>query len=177
MNVAPLRAALVGLLTVFAVGACSGSEAGTDNEPVTAVSSPFAGDVRLAAEAVEAELGGPQVFFEITATPQLTNVFVAADEGTSAVPYIYVDGELQPPAPVIEGVEGQTFTLDDIDFDDARVLSGVDADLPTATIDAFSVEGGPGGFVRYVISARSAQGGVLDIVVAPSGVIVEVIAL
>ena len=140
-------------------------------------SALFVADVRLAAEAVEAELGGPQDFFEITATPQLTNIFVATDGGSSAVPYILIDGELQPPAPTIEGVEGQTFTLDDIDFDDETVLSGVAVDLPTATIDAFSVEGGAGGFVRYVISARSAQGGVLDIVVAPSGAVVEVIPL
>ena len=177
MNVAPLRAALTGLLVILALAACSGSGAGSGTEPAPAVSSSFVADVRLAAAAVEAELGGPQVFFEITATPQLTNIFVAADAGTSAVPYIYVDGELQPAAPAIEGVEGQTFTLDDIDFDEATVLGGIATDLPTATIDAFSVEGGAGGFVRYVISARSAQGGVLDIVVAPSGAVVQVIPL
>ena len=176
MNAA-LRTALSGLLAVLIVSACSGSGTESDNESRPAGPSSFVADVRLAAEAVEAELGGPQVFFEITATPQLTNIFVAADGGASAVPYIYVDGELQPPAPTIEGVEGQTFTVDDLDFDGATVLSGVAADLPSAIIDAFSVEGGAGGFVRYVISARSAQGGVLDIVVAPSGAVVQVIPL
>jgi hypothetical protein len=172
---------VVGLLAALALVACSGGDSSGENESgernAAAGSAQFVADVRLAAEAVEAELGGPQDFFEITATPQLTNVFVAADGGASAVPYIFVGGELQPPAPTIEGVEGQTFTFDDIDFDDETVLSGVTADLPTATIDAFSVEGGAGGFVRFVISARSAQGGVLDIVVAPSGAVVEVIPL
>ncbi len=173
---------VVGLLAALSLIACSGGNSSGENESgessaAATGSAQFVADVRFAAEAVEAELGGPQDFFEITATPQLTNVFVAADGGSSAVPYIFVDGELQPPAPTIEGVEGQTFTFDDIDFDDETVLSGVAADLPTATIDAFSVEGGAGGFVRYVISARSAQGGVLDIVVAPSGAVVEVIPL
>ena len=54
------------------------------------------------------------------------------------------------------------------------MLGGVQSDLPSSTIDAFSVEGGPGGFVRYVVSVRSEQGGVLDIVVTPTGSIVEV---
>ncbi len=172
-----MRAAVAGIFAILALTACNGSDAASKSEPTPAGSASFAADVRSAAEAVETELGGPQFFFEITATPQLTNVFVAADGGASAVPYIFVDGELQPPAPTIEGVEGQTFTLDDVDFDDATVLAGVAADLPTATIDALSVEGGTGGFVRYVISARSAQGGVLDIVVAPSGAVIEVIPL
>lgn len=181
-----MRCMAVGLVAVVLLAACGGGDSnGNSSESTdTAASadenggqSSFVSDVRLAAEAVEAELGGPQEFFEITATPQLTNVFVAVDSGTSAVPYIFVDGELQPPAPTIEGVEGQTFTSDELDFDQGSVLDGVTADLPTATIDAFSVEGGSGGFVRYVISARSAQGGVLDIVVAPSGAVVEVIPL
>jgi hypothetical protein len=176
MKSASVRGIGVGFIAVVALAACSGGSGSSDSAGNDEQSS-FVADVRLAAEAVEAELGGPQEFYEITATPQLTNVFVAADAGTSAVPYIYVDGELQPPAPAIEGVEGQTFTSDALDFDEASVLDGVTADLPTATVDAFSVEGGAGGFVRYVISARSAQGGVLDIVVAPSGAVVEVIAL
>lgn len=177
------RARRLAVSAVLLLAACSGgsgagnSGGGTGGDGVPGSDRSFVTDVRRAAEAVERELGAAQEFFEITATPQLTNVFIAIDGGTTAVPYIFVDGELEPPAPAIEGASGQTFTLDSLDFDETAVLGGVVADLPSATIDAFSVEGGSGGFVRYVISARSEQGGVLDIVVAPSGAVVEVIPL
>jgi hypothetical protein len=154
----------------MAFAACSGGSDRTTSDG----GDSFVSDIAAAAAAVDAALGGPQDFFEITATPQLTNVFVAIDGGTAAVPYIFLDGELQAPAPRIDGAAGQTFTAAAIDFDEATVLDGVENDLPDATIDAFSVEGGPGGFVRYVVSARSEQGGVLDIVVAPSGAVIEV---
>ncbi|MGK0276337.1 MAG: hypothetical protein ACI9N0_002728 [Ilumatobacter sp.] len=156
--------------SLIALAACSG---GSD-QATSGGGDSFVSDIAAAAAAVDAALGGPQEFFEITATPQLTNVFVAIDGGTAAVPYIFLDGELQAPAPRIDGAAGQTFTAEAIDFDEATVLDGVENDLPNATIDAFSVEGGPGGFVRYVVSARSEQGGVLDIVVAPSGAVIEV---
>jgi|TARA_B110000240_G_scaffold168120_1_gene190346 hypothetical protein len=164
------RRSLLLAASLVVVAACSG---GSD-EATSGGRDSFVSDIAAAAAAVDAALGGPQEFFEITATPQLTNVFVAIDGGTAAVPYIYLDGELQAPAPRIDGAAGQTFKADAIDFDEATVLDGVENDLPNATIDAFSVEGGPGGFVRFVVSARSEQGGVLDIVVAPSGAVIEV---
>jgi hypothetical protein len=165
-----IRRSLLLAASLMALAACSG---GSDRT-TSGGGDSFVSDIAAAAAAVDAALGGPQDFFEITATPQLTNVFVAIDGGTAAVPYIFLDGELQAPAPRIDGAAGQTFTADAIDFDEATVLDGVENDLPDATIDAFSVEGGPGGFVRYVVSARSEQGGVLDIVVAPSGAVIEV---
>ena len=158
------------IAVLFAFLGCSGS-ADSDAAPNE---SPFGFEIRAAVAAIEAELDGAQEYFEITATPQLTNIFVAVDDGTAAVPYVYLAGELQAPGPRIDGATGQTFTAAAIDFDDKKILAGVAADLPTAAIDALSIEGGPGGFVRYVVSARSAQGGVLDIVVAPSGAVIEV---
>ena len=164
------RRSLLLAASLVVVAACSG---GSD-EATSGGRDSFVSDIAAAAAAVDAALGGPQEFFEITATPQLTNVFVAIDGCTAAVRYIYLDGELQLPAPRIDGAAGQTFKADAIDFDEATVLDGVENDLPNAMIDAFSVEGGPGGFVRFVVSARSEQGGVLDIVVAPSGAVIEV---
>jgi hypothetical protein len=129
---------------------------------------PFVLDVKAAIAAVEDELGGPQTYFEVTANSQFTNVFVAVDEGTAAVGYVFVDGELQPPSPKEDGATGQTFTADDVDFDPMLVAGGVASDLPTSTIDAISVYGNGFGAV-YVLAASSTSGGFLDIEVGPQG--------
>jgi hypothetical protein len=50
----------------------------------------------------------------------------------------------------------------------------VSEELPESTIESFSIEGGAGGVVRYVVSTRSPEGGLLDVTVAPDGSVLEV---
>lgn len=155
------------MVAVTLLAAC-----GSDSD--AAPETSFVGDIRVAVAAVEAELGPGQEYFEVTAGPQLTNVFVAIDDATAAIPYVYADGELQPPAPVLTGASGFVFTADAIDFDESTVLGKIAGELPDAVIDTVSVEGGEGGTVRYVVSVRSSAGGVLDVTVGPDGSVLAV---
>ena len=159
--------AVVALLGAVLIG-CGGGDS-AESTPAVLVA-----DIVPAIEAVEAELGAGQQFFEVNATAQLVNLFVAVDDATSAVPYIYFDGELQPPAPALAVESGFTFTADAVDFDADTVLDSIADELPESTIEGFAIEGGEGGIVRYLVSARSVQGGVLAVTVAPDGAVLEV---
>jgi hypothetical protein len=161
---APRLGVVVGLLIVAA--ACGGDDDGR--------SDTFVSEIRPAIEAVEDELGVGQQFFEVTANSQVVNLFVAVDDATAAVPYVYLDGELQPPAPTLTGASGFTFSADAVDFDENSILEAVSEELPESTIGALSIEGGAGGAVRYVISTLSPEGGQLDVTVAPDGTVLEV---
>ena len=160
-----LIGAVVGLVVVaVAAAGCSDDDAGSDTD--------FVNDIDAAVQAVEAELGPGQQFFEVTATAQLTNVFVATDGATAAIPYVYLDGELGPPAPSL-AASGHTFAAEQIDIDEEAILSQVVEEVPDATIESLSVEGGDDS-VRYVVAVRSPAGGVLDVTVSPDGAVLEV---
>lgn len=166
------------------LAACGGADGGAPDqlEPTTidadqqvdADERPgFVDDVFAAIDAVEAERGAGQRYFEVTANAQFTNVFVAVDDATAAIAYAFVDGELQPPAPKQTGAEGATFAASDVAFDPALVLSGVTGDLPNSQVDAISVYGDGIG-ATYVLAATSEVGGFLDIVVGPEGQVLSV---
>lgn len=162
-----MRSFAVALLVAATVVGCGSDDDG-------AAGDSFVADIRPAIEAVEAELGAGQQYFEVTANELVTNLFVAVDDATAAVPYVYLDGELQPPAPKLTGASGFTFSADAVDFDEETVLEPVREELTDSTIEAFSIEGGAGGAVRYVVSTLSPEGGRLDVTVAPDGTVLEV---
>jgi hypothetical protein len=168
LTTVPGRRSWIGIVAAATLLASCGSDSGP------APDTSFVGDIRDAVAAVEAELGPGQEYFEVTAGPQLTNVFVAVDGATAAVPYVYVDGELQPPAPKLTGASGFVFSADAIGFDESAVLGRIDGELPDAVVDTLSVEGAEGGAVRYVASVRSSAGGVLDVTVGPDGAVLAV---
>lgn len=162
------------VLALLAVGALA-SACGSDDEGSDDLG--LGEDVLAAIAAVEVDLGEGQEYFEVTATASLTNVFVAIDAATAAVPYVFRSGELQPPAPALTGAEGFTFTAEAVDFDPDAILSQIADELPDATIEALSVEGGEGGVVRYVASVRSQVGGVLEVTLGPDGAVLAVDSL
>ena len=161
-----MKGIAVALLVVAALAGCDDEQ---DASPPVAID-----DIGPAVAAVEAELGAGQQFFEVNATPQLVNLFVAVDDATAAVPYIFFDGELQPPAPALAVESGFTFGAGAVAFDVDTVLDAVADELPDSTIEGFAIEGGDGGIVRYLVSTLSAQGGVLAVTVGPDGAILEV---
>jgi hypothetical protein len=163
-------------------GSAAGSSAvttgsvGTDGASVPEADDDLqvlARQLREAVAAVDAELGGPQSYFEVTATPQLTNVFVVTDDAAGAIPYVFLDGALQPPGPMLSGT-GNEFTAEALTFDESLLLGRIADELPSAVIESVSVEGGASGAVRYVVTARSDEGGLLEIVVGPDGAILSV---
>lgn len=129
-----------------------------------------------ALDAVEAERGGPQQYFEVNATSALVNVFVADPEAGTVIPYVFVDGELA--ARDASPAQGATFGRDALDdLDPATVTDQVSADLPDSVQDAFVMEGGADGSVRYSVVVSSLAGGQLLVIVAGDGTVLSVEAV
>jgi hypothetical protein len=161
------RLVSIGVVGVVAsVSGCGGDDGGQSD-------TGFVADISAAVDAVEAERGPGQEYFEVTAGPQFTNVFVAVEDATAAIPYVYRDGQLEPPAPKLSGASGFTFTAAAAAVDDT-ILTTILDELPEATVETLSIEGGEGDAVRYVVTARSPEGGVLEVTVARDGAVLAV---
>ena len=133
-------------------------------------------EIDAAVAAVEAELGGEQVYFEINATALLVNLFVADPEARTVTPFAYVGGELSSQAPLpVES--GSAFPASALAFDPQRVLSCVVAESPASTPEVFFVEANADGAVRYTVLTTNSQGGQLTIEVAGQGLVLAVDAI
>lgn len=157
--------ALAAVLTLTA--ACGG-----DDEGGAGAVRPVLDQIEPAMAAVDAERGGPQQYYEVNATPQFVNLFVA--EGTDQVQaYLYVDGELQPPTPP-QDATGLTFGADAVAFDPDELLSGVDEELPGSDITVLALAAGADGRVQYIATLESERGGVLDVTLDADGTVLSV---
>ncbi len=83
--------ALVAAALVVGAASCGGGD--------DAAARPALDQIAPAVAAVEAKLGGPQQYFEINATPQLVNLFVADAAKTTVTPYVYVGGAVAEAGP------------------------------------------------------------------------------
>ncbi|HRA86276.1 MAG TPA: hypothetical protein PLT40_18245 [Ilumatobacteraceae bacterium] len=133
---------------------------------------PIIDQIDAAVAALEAQLGGPQEYFEINATARLVNLFVALNDGAVAQPWLYLAGSLTS----AEGqpASGGTFAAASLTFDPAVVLSKVQLELPDLTIESFYIHGDGQGSVLYGVLATSSKGGGLDVVLGADGTVKSV---
>lgn len=150
-------------------GAGCGDDAGGSDPPLLSEIAP-------AVEALEAELGNPPQYFEIRATSLAITLWVSADQGRRAIPYVYADGELDDPDSAREvDPGGFTFAaVDALTFDPEHLFDQVTAELENTTLTEFSVLGGAEGAIRLGVIAQSKRGGRLDVRLAPDGEVLEV---
>ena len=93
---------------------------------------------------------------------------MATDDATTATAYVYLDGELQPPAPPRDVAGGETFRAAALDFDPDAIFTGIADELGDPTVTQFVIVGGPGGAVQYSAFVASSAGGVLDVLLGPT---------
>lgn len=149
-------------------GAC-----GDDDDGDAAL--PLVGDVAPAVTALETELGDAPQYFEIRATTLSVTLWVSADQGHRAIPYVWADGELADAgaAQVVES--GFTFAaVDALEFDPDAVLDRVGDELDTA-LTQFSIVGTESGAPRYTVTAESDRGGEIDIQLDAAGTPLEAV--
>ncbi len=176
---------LVAGAVVFAACSSGNGPAGgsTDTSTVSSGTAPAGtgGDANAlprvdliipAVHALEAELGGPQQYFEINTTSKLVNLIIAVNNGTLAQTWLYLDGRLS--SKDAEPATGHTFAASALTFDPAAVVAQVHRDLPDSTLDFFYVLGGADGSVQYKVDVSSPQGGQLEVVLGPDGKVIEV---
>jgi hypothetical protein len=132
-----------------------------------AVELPLLDEIGPAVAALEAQLGGPQEYFEINATARLVNLFVALNNGAIAQPWLYLEGTLTSTEGQTAG--GGTFVATSMDFDPEVILSQVLTELPGISIESFYVHGDGQGNVLYGVLATSDKGGGLDVVLGADG--------
>lgn len=174
-RVVGLATALVAALVAVGCSSSDSSPSSSTNPPTTTAAPIEVGAapvrlelIRPAVEAVEAQLAGPQQYFEVNATPTLVNLFVATENGSKAVAYVYTKQGLEPPAEP-QPASGPMFGAAEMTFDETRVMALAVAQLPSSTFRVFAVTGVQGGGVAYRLTVDSELGSEFQVMVGPAG--------
>ena len=161
-----MRAAVLGLACLL-LAACGG---GGDADPA----GPRVDLIPDAIVAVEEFYGAPQEYFEVSAGLDSVGVIVAVDGATAAEQGSYsAEGVLTEPQPV-GPADGQTFTADRIDLDPDAIFDQLREELDDPAIIDLAIQGGPNDTVVYDASVASESGGVLLVLLGPTGRILAV---
>ncbi len=148
------------VVAALAMSGCGGDEAAP---------APIVDRIDEAIAAVEDHYGGPQEYFEISATTEEVTVVVAVDGGTEAeVGGLTAGGGFTIPEPV-GPASGATFTAEAVDFDVDRIFDGLRDELGDPVIVDFAIQGGGDGIVVYDASVASDAGGVLLVLLDSEG--------
>ena len=142
--------------------------------------------IENALDAVEQQTGTDVQFFEINATTEIVNVFVATDlDGTpnadglpdAVVHYVFTEKDGLETAPEPVGANGPTFARSALDYEPSSILKKVLSELPESTPQMFVITAAgtaenSTGTVQYRLLMQSSQGGQMSIVLTNTGEIV-----
>ncbi|MEQ1873356.1 MAG: hypothetical protein ABL953_06475 [Ilumatobacteraceae bacterium] len=170
------RATSLVVAICLALVGCSDDGASSDaTAPASTVAAttelPIVEQISEAIAAVDAQFMGPQEYFEVNATAQLVNLFVALEGGTAVQAWLYLDGELtsDETAPA----QGGTFRAANLDFDPATIFSALLVELPGVTVESFYIHGDGQGAVQYGALLTTSLGGALDVRLSSDGQILS----
>lgn len=140
----------------------------------------------MALDAVEKVAGTDLNFFEVNATTELVNIFVATDldgkpndDGLpdAVVHYVFTEKDGLEAAPDPVGANGPTFIRSALDYDPKTILTKVLSELPKSTPQMFVMTAAgtaeaSTGTVQYRLLMQSTQGGQMSVVLTNTGEIV-----
>ena len=142
--------------------------------------------IETALDAIQQKNGTELSFFEINATTELVNIFVATDldgipnaDGLpdAVVHYVFTEKDGLETAPDPVGANGSTFARIALDYEPSTILRKVLSELPDSTPQMFVLTAAgtateSTGTVQYRLIMQSSQGGQMSVVLTNSGEIV-----
>ena len=142
--------------------------------------------IETALNALEQKDGADLEFFEINATTDLVNIFVATDldgipnaDGLpdAVVHYVFTEKDGLETAPDPVGANGPTFARTALDYEPSTILRKVLSELPDSTPQMFVLTAAgtateSTGTVQYRLIMQSSQGGQMSVVLTNSGEII-----